>query len=104
MLILIILPVAERSKAWVYNSSPAGVAGSNPAGAWMFVCCKCCVCLSGRGLCDELITRPEESNRLCSVIVCDVETSRMRKLKPASGLWKPVAVEEEDEKEGEEYS
>jgi hypothetical protein len=29
-----------------------------PTGAWMFVCCKCCV-LSGRGLCDELITRPE---------------------------------------------
>jgi len=29
----------------------------------MFVCCECCV-LSGRGLCDELITRPEESYRL----------------------------------------
>jgi len=26
----------------------------------MFVCCECCV-LSGRGFCDELITRPEES-------------------------------------------
>ena len=33
--------------------------------------------LSGRGLCDELITRPEESYRLCCVVVCDVETSRM---------------------------
>jgi len=33
--------------------------------------------LSGRGLCDELITRPEESCRLCSVVVCDLETSRM---------------------------
>ena len=22
----------------------------------MFVCCECCVCLSGRGLCDGLIT------------------------------------------------
>jgi len=33
--------------------------------------------LSGRGLCDELITRPEESYRLCCVIVCDLETSRM---------------------------
>ena len=32
-------------------------------GAWMFVCCECCV-LSGRGLCDELITRTEESYRL----------------------------------------
>ena len=32
---------------------------------------------SGRGLCDELITRPEESYRLCCVVVCDLETSRM---------------------------
>jgi len=31
--------------------------------------------LSGRGLCDELITRPEESYRLCCVVVCDLETS-----------------------------
>jgi len=33
--------------------------------------------LSGRGLCDELIIRPEESYRLCCVVVCDLETSRM---------------------------
>jgi len=33
--------------------------------------------LSGRGLCDELITRPEESYRLCCVVVCDLEASRM---------------------------
>jgi len=33
--------------------------------------------LSGRGLCDELITRPEEFYRLCCVVVCDLETSRM---------------------------
>jgi len=33
--------------------------------------------LSGRGLCDELITRPEESYRLCCVVVCVLETSRM---------------------------
>jgi len=32
--------------------------------------------LSGRGLCDELITRPEESYRLCCVVVCDLETAR----------------------------
>ena len=30
-----------------------------------------------RGLCDELITRPEESYRLYCVVVCDLETSRM---------------------------
>ena len=33
--------------------------------------------LSGTGLCDELITRPEVSYRLCCVVVCDLETSRM---------------------------
>jgi hypothetical protein len=43
--------------------------------------CECSVCLSGRGLCDGLITRPEESYRLCCVIVCDLEASRMRRLK-----------------------
>jgi len=38
----------------------------------MFVCCECCV-LSVRGLCDELITRPEKSYRLWCVVVCDLE-------------------------------
>jgi len=33
--------------------------------------------LSGRGLCDELITRPEESYRLWCVVVCDLETSKI---------------------------
>jgi len=33
--------------------------------------------LSGRGLCDELITRPDESCRLWCVVVCDLETSRI---------------------------
>ena len=49
-----------------------------PPREWMFVCCACCV-LSGRGLCDELITRPEESYRLCCVIVCDLGTSWIRR-------------------------
>jgi len=31
--------------------------------------------LSGRGLCDGLITRPEESYPLWRVVVCDQETS-----------------------------
>ena len=47
-----------------------------PPGAWIFVCCECRV-LSGRGLCDEPVTRPEESYRLCCVVVCDLETSRI---------------------------
>jgi hypothetical protein len=47
-----------------------------PPGAWIFVCCECRV-LSGRGLCDELIIRPEETYRLCCVVVCDLEISRI---------------------------
>ena len=68
-----------------------------PPGAWIFVYCECRV-LSGRGLCDELITRPEESYRLCCVVVCDLETSRMGapyiydisslKVKEKIGYWK----------------
>ena len=53
-------------------------------GAWTSVCCECCV-LSGRGLCDGLITRPEESYRLWCVVVCDLETSRMMRPWPALG-------------------
>jgi hypothetical protein len=52
------IPVAARSKEWVCGCSLAGIADSNPAGG-MDVCCECCV-LSGRGLCDGPITRPEE--------------------------------------------
>jgi len=33
--------------------------------------------LSGRVLCDELITRPEDSYLLWCVVVCDLETSWM---------------------------
>ena len=43
-----------------------------PPGTWMFVCCKCCV-LSGRGLCDGVIIRPEESYRLWRVVVCKIQ-------------------------------
>jgi hypothetical protein len=55
-----------------------------PPGALIFVCCECCV-LSGRGLCDGLITRPEESYRLWCVVVCDLETSWMRRPWPTGG-------------------
>ena len=50
------------------------------------VCFKCRV-LSGRVLCHGLITRPEKSYRMWCV-VCDIESSWMRRLNPATGLWK----------------
>jgi hypothetical protein len=46
-----------------------------PPKAWMFFCCV----LSGRNLCDELITRPEESYQLWRVVVCDRVTSWTRR-------------------------
>ena len=39
-----------------------------PPGTWMSVCCEYCVLL-GRDLCDELITRPDESYRLWCVVL-----------------------------------
>ena len=55
-----------------------------PQGTWMSVCVECCV-LSSRSLCDGLITRPEKSYRLWCVVVCDLETWRMRRPWPALG-------------------
>jgi hypothetical protein len=37
--------------------------------------------LSGRDLCNGLITRLEETCRLWCVLVCDLGTSRVRRLK-----------------------
>jgi hypothetical protein len=50
--------------------------------AWRFFFFECCV-LSGRGLCDELIIRPEEFYRLWRVFVCDLETWWMRRPWPS---------------------
>jgi hypothetical protein len=55
-----------------------------PPRALMFVCCEWCV-LSGRGLCYKLITSPKESYQLWCVVVCDLETSFMRRLWPTGG-------------------
>jgi len=57
----------------------------SPPGAWMFVCYECCV-LSGRGLCDELITYPEESYRMWCIIVCDLETTWIRRPWPTGAV------------------
>ena len=42
--------------------------------------------LSGKGLCDRLIPRPEESYRLSCVSVCDLETSENEEAKTHSEL------------------
>ena len=78
------VPVAVRSKAQVYGRSPAETVGSNATGDMNVCCCECCV-LSRRSICDELITRPEESYQLWYVVVCDLETSCMRRTWPTGG-------------------
>ena len=84
------VPLAARSKPQVYGRAPAESVSSNPTGAWTFVCCECWV-LSGRGLCYELITRPEESYRLWRVVVCDLETSKEEAKSPLNGCeYKPA--------------
>jgi hypothetical protein len=57
-------------------------------GAWMSVCCERGM-LSDRGLCDELITRPDQSYRLWCVVMCDLETSWMRGPGPTEGTVAP---------------
>ena len=50
----------------------------------MDVCSECCV-LSGSGLCDGLITRPEKTYRLWCVVECDVEISWVGRPWPNGG-------------------
>jgi len=77
--------VAARSKAWVCGRSPTEIMGLNPT-AGMDICLLWVLCvLSGRGLCDEPITRPEESYRLWCVVVSDLDTSWMRRPWPNGG-------------------
>jgi len=57
---------------------------SIPLGASKFGCCECCV-LHDRGLCDELITDPEDCYRVWCVVKCDLETSWMRRTWPPGG-------------------
>jgi len=60
------VPVAARSKAWFCGRSPAGISGSNPAGATLCVSCEYCV-LSGRGL----LRRADHSSRgVVPFVVC----------------------------------
>jgi hypothetical protein len=77
------VPVAARSKEYVYGRSPTAIVFSNPTGG-MDVCLLCV--LSGRGLCDELITRPEESYQMWCIVGCDQETSWYEEAIARAGL------------------
>jgi hypothetical protein len=55
-----------------------------PPGAWMSVCCECCV-FSGRGLCNELITGTEEFYRVWCVWVWSWSLEKWGGLGPPRG-------------------
>jgi hypothetical protein len=82
--LLLPVPVAARSKSRFVADVLMRLWVWIPPGAWMFVCYECCV-LSGRGLCDVLTTRPEESYRLWCVVVCNPETSWIKRPRPTGG-------------------
>ena len=70
--------MTTRFKARVCVQFPAEIATSNPAWDRDVFVCECCV-LSGISVCDELITRLEEFQRMSAVVVCNLETSRLRR-------------------------
>ena len=78
----IILPYLAGSS----GRSHADIVDSNPTRGHGYLSV---VSVVGRGLCDELITRPRESYRLWCVVVCDLETSWMRRTRPTEGLLRP---------------
>jgi len=55
-----------------------------PPEPYSFFACECSVLSSG-ALCVGLITRPKEFYRLWCVVACHLQTSRMRKPRPALG-------------------
>ena len=63
--------MATRAKVRSAATRLLGLPVRIPPVARISVCCDCCV-LSGRGLCDGLIPRPEESYRVCIFVIgCD---------------------------------
>jgi hypothetical protein len=92
------IPVAARSNAWVCGRFVAKTAGSSPARG-MDVCLLCLyVVLSyvGRGLCDGLITRPEESYRASNCMwLRNLKTEDKAKLKRAVKLDKRKSTNHE---------
>jgi hypothetical protein len=81
--------LAERYKVLVWGARQLRMCVRIPPGVWKIVCCECCV-LSGRDLCDGLITRPEESYRLWWFVECDLENFWMRRHWPTGGLLRQI--------------
>jgi hypothetical protein len=73
--LLLLIPAAARSKAWVCGRSPAGIVGSHPVGSMVsllsVMCCQVQVSGSGRSLAQRIPTDRDVSEY-------DLETSTMR--------------------------
>ena len=77
-------PVSAWSKESIWAARLLGLWVRISPGARRCLSRDCCV-LSGRGVCDGLITRPEESYWLRCVVECDLGTSWMRRPWPTGG-------------------
>ena len=75
--------MVARSKASVCGRSLAGIAGSNPAGAWTslvsVVCCEAEVSASDRSL-------DHRSPTECGASECDLETSTLNTPRPTTAF------------------
>lgn len=67
---------------WLLNCSDRGFESLEGHGYFSFVFLVCCV---GIALCNKLITSSEEFYWMCCLIVCDIETSKMRLSRPDLG-------------------
>ena len=59
------IPVAVRSEDQIYGRLFEVIAGSNPVWGLEYFCLLSIVCCIGSGSCHKLITRLEESYRVC---------------------------------------
>jgi len=66
-----VIPLAALSKVYVCGRLVAGMAGSNPAEGMdvSLVCLYVVLSCVGRGLCNGLITRPEESYHVSNCVI-----------------------------------
>ena len=81
------VPVAARSKAYTCGRTLVGIAGSNPAVAWMSLVTVLCYQQRSLQRADQSSrgVLPTVVHRCVRCVVCDLEASRIRWPRPPSG-------------------